>query len=446
MALLTLSLAALAAAKHLPQRTEDTATGWAEPRDFYNTTGMEGHTKRKLPWELAATLPDVITFDEHPHTPRVKHATGETTATFYSTEWSLLPGQVVFTDPDRTVIKVPNGDVAITSIKADIVDVDHKAVPLDEVYLHHWILLDKQKPNNGVCGGYLKYVFGVGAETRNTPYDFPKYNGNTYGWITNNKHDRWTANIHALRTVNLDDEQGGLKACIECHGPNKYCKVNGGFMCCPDKARCATVHTGTPSDAAKSYFFRYQVTYVEAEAENVRQAANFILDVSHPHCNIEYNIPANDKGIDEATVHATLPFDVRIFQMWGHIHLAGYNISLFNGKTADGTAICTSDPVYGTEEHKVGNEKGYVVAMTKCKFLEKPYIIKKGEDLTLQALYNVGEFDDRTWNTGYHDGVMGLWFMTGERCKTKGCENEDDSGPMDDRVIDQDDFIKIKTA
>jgi len=60
--------------------------------------------------------------------------------------------------------------------------------------------------------------------------------------------------------------------------------------------------------------------------------------------------------------------------------------------------------------------------------------------------YNVGEFDDRTWNTGYHDGVMGLWFMTGERCKTKGCENEDDSGPMDDRVIDQDDFIKIKTA
>merc|ERR1711935_93050 len=131
------------------------------------------------------------------------------------------------------------------------------------------------------------------------------------------------------------------------------------------------------------------------------------------------NIPANDKGIDEATVHATLPFDVRIFQMWGHIHLAGYNISLFNGKTADGTAICTSDPVYGTVEHEIGNEKGYVVAMTKCKFLEKPYIIKKGEDLTLQALYNVG--------------VMGLWFMTGERCKTPGCENEDDEGPMEDR-------------
>ena len=26
----------------------------------------------------------------------------------------------------------------------------------------------------------------------------------------------------------------------------------------------------------------------------------------------------------------------------------------------------------------------------------------------------------------YHDGVMGLWFMTGERCTTPGCANEPD--------------------
>jgi hypothetical protein len=66
------------------------------------------------------------------------------------------------------------------------------------------------------------------------------------------------------------------------------------------------------------------VQYAQADAPKVEQGANFILDVSHPSCNIEYNIPSNDKGIDRATVTATLPFDVRFFQMWGHIHLAGY--------------------------------------------------------------------------------------------------------------------------
>ena len=45
-----------------------------------------------------------------------------------------------------------------------------------------------------------------------------------------------------------------------------------------------------------------------------------------------------------------------------------------------------------------------------------------------RRVYNVGETDDRTWLTGgYHDGVMGLYFMTGEKCKTAGCVAEDDT-------------------
>ena len=352
------------------------------------------------------------------------------TTTYYSTEWKLLPGQVVFTDPTKTVMPMPEGKVAITSIKADIVDANHKEVALDEVYLHHWIMLDKQRPNDGVCGKkntYLQYVFGVGAETRNTAYDFPQFNGDVYGWLTEPARDRWTANIHVLRTVNIDPEKGGLKGCIECHGPNQYCKVKGGFQCCPDKSRCPTISTGGPSDEAKSYYFRYEVTHISQEAANVKQAANFILDVSHPSCHIEYNIPSNDKGYDAATVTASLPFDARIFQMWGHIHLAGYNITLYHGKDTTAPPICTSNPTYGTQEGVPGNELGYVTAMSKCKYLKEPYVIKKGEKITLEAVYNVGEEDSRTWNTGYHDGVMGLWFMAGEKCKTAGCADE---GPL----------------
>jgi len=404
------------------------AVRWAQPREYFNVTGISAaDTNRKLPWEQVATHPDEITFAEHPSTPRVYHASGEVTTTYYSTEWKLLPGEVVCADPGKTVMPMPEGKVAITSIKADIVDVNKKPVPLDEVYLHHWIMLDKAKPNSGVCGGFLRYIFGVGAETRNTAYDFPQFNGDIYGWLTEAERDRWTANIHVLRTVNIDPEQGGLKGCIECHGPNKWCKTKGGFECCPNKARCPTVTTGGPSDDAKSYFFRYEVTHIPQDAEKVKQGANFILDVSHPSCAIEYNIPANDKGYNVATVTATLPFDARIFQMWGHIHIAGYNITLYHGKDATAPKICTSNPTYGTKESVPGNELGYITAMSKCKYLKEPYIIKKGEKITLEATYNVGEEDDRTWNTGYHDGVMGLWFMTGAKCESAGCTDE---GPL----------------
>lgn len=95
------------------------------------------------------------------------------------------------------------------------------AVPLNEVYLHHWIFLDKNKPNDGICPGYLQYIFGVGAETRDTPYDWPQYKGDIYGWFVDDTHF-WSANIHALRTVNIDPNvNDGVKGCIECHGPNK---------------------------------------------------------------------------------------------------------------------------------------------------------------------------------------------------------------------------------
>lgn len=170
------------------------------------------------------------------------------------------------------------------------------------MYLHHWILLDKEHPNDGVCGGYLKYIFGVGAETRTTPYNFAKYKDTNYGWFTNSKKDHWTANIHVLRTVNVDpDLNGGLKGCIECHGPNRWCHLEGGFPCCPDHSFCPTVKTGTPSDNPKQYYFHYKVTYFEQSDPTTKQAANYILDVSHPSCNIEYNIPTNADGIDEVS-------------------------------------------------------------------------------------------------------------------------------------------------
>ena len=67
-------------------------------------------------------------------------------------------------------------------------------------------------------------------------------------------------------------------------GPTKWCKQTGGFECCPDRSFCPTTANPSPS---KQYYFRYKVRFVpQADA---KQAANYILDASHPKCNIEYN-------------------------------------------------------------------------------------------------------------------------------------------------------------
>lgn len=66
----------------------------------------------------------------------------------------------------------------ITSFRAEVVDSSGKSTPLSEVYNHHWLVFDKVN-NGGMCGGIgqprvnLGYVFGVGAESRNTATAFP---------------------------------------------------------------------------------------------------------------------------------------------------------------------------------------------------------------------------------------------------------------------------------
>ena len=133
----------------------------------------------------------------------------------------LAPGEVVFTDPQKTALPMPSGKIAITGFRAEIVDAAGASVPLSEVYNHHWLVYDGRL-NSGLCGGYLAYKFGVGAECRGTPTVFPA----PYA-LTAEGTEKWGANIHLLRTVDLVDDD--VKSCIECaYAPNKgWVKTRG---------------------------------------------------------------------------------------------------------------------------------------------------------------------------------------------------------------------------
>eukprot|EP00039_Didymoeca_costata_P018216 m.332619 g.332619 ORF g.332619 m.332619 type:complete len:416 (-) comp16971_c0_seq1:112-1359(-) len=373
------------------------------------------------PWKYVDTYPHETTFFEHEKTPRRVLESGETEITLYSSVYNMKPGDIIFTDPARTLLPVPDGTYYLTYMRGDMVNTDFEPVPLDEVYLHHWVVLDPKKKNDGLCSShYLRGPAGIGSESRETPFVYPTYNGNQYGWLVEGDGAKWSANLHIIRTVDLDETKYTRQHCIECHGPNKWCNIEGGFSCCPNGARCPAT-----SDTPKGYHFRYTVRYVEP-SDTTRDAALFTLDTSG--CQVEYNIKKPKDGSDIVTTirSDSMPFDMKILSMWSHTHIGANHMKVYHGTKSSDPLICTSKPTYGTIKGTVGHEAGYITSISRCDFTSKPIILKKGDHLTHEAEYTTTDNDPRTFAAGAHDGVMALVVVIGERCKTPGC-----TGPAD---------------
>merc|ERR1719162_2882056 len=95
-----------------------------------------------------------------------------TQETFYSDPITLEAGHMVFTDSTKTPLKMPSGEYAITYFIGDIVFADtHQPALLSEVYDHHWIAVASNH-RNPFCKNSIEYVFGIGAESRNSPVSF----------------------------------------------------------------------------------------------------------------------------------------------------------------------------------------------------------------------------------------------------------------------------------
>jgi len=357
-----------------------------------------------------------ISFGSHGPRQSAVHQLGYTvhSETFRSEALPLAAGEVAFTNPKRTFLPFPSvaGKYAITNFRAEIVDAENKSVPLDEVYLHHWLVYDQAQPNDGVCGGFLDYNFGVGAESRGTPVSFPE----GYGYVAAGSQS-WGANIHILRTVGLkmrSNYSESVKECIEClyapeGGKGQGCteEASGTFACCKDGSQC-------PADGSvtgkKDYYFLYTVEYTE-DVAMVKPLHIFLLDASN--CQVEYNIEADEAQPllkTEYSWHAK--FSGSMVFGAGHLHNAGVNITLLQ----NGKEICSAAPVYGTEEGQPGNEKGYLVAIPTCvseQDANNAVQVSSGDVVTVRSYYYVG-YDDPTGcglPGGFHGGVMSLFYL-----------------------------------
>eukprot|EP00162_Nutomonas_longa_P012619 comp21175_c0_seq1/m.44970 comp21175_c0_seq1/g.44970 ORF comp21175_c0_seq1/g.44970 comp21175_c0_seq1/m.44970 type:complete len:454 (+) comp21175_c0_seq1:2-1363(+) len=325
--------------------------------------------------------------------PPQDYSHGDTlSATYRSPPIRLADGEVVFTDPNTTPIKVPAGPFAIKSFRAQIVSEDGSPTPLSEVYLHHWLIFNRQG-NRGVCGGYLNYIFGVGAESRNTLTEFP----DGYAYFTTGDQ-AWGANIHVLRTTNVPD----VKSCIECHCDGG----GGGFQCCPDGSFCPVGNNPQP---AKTYYLEYTIEWAPVTGSGLKPVDLWVLDASD--CQIEYNVPqcASAPCVDIRTKTTVLPMELKVVYVAGHLHVGADNLTLTVQEPGAAAPhdICISDTIMGSGSN-AGNEKGYVVGMTICSWTT-PVVLPKGTQVTTTGYYV---------SDPYHDSVMSLAYIATESSST----------------------------
>ncbi|KAJ7540762.1 hypothetical protein O6H91_10G029600 [Diphasiastrum complanatum] len=355
--------------------------------------------------------------------------------TFLSEAFTLGPGDV---QNKVYHMEFPTGHIAVRSFFAEVVDELGVPVPLYELYLHHWIVVniyvnqsekesflregygERNSPtfimagNDGVCPHKeLSQIFGLGSETRRTNTSIPSPYGIVVGdpnKIPDEYEELWLLNVHAIDTREVLDRQG----CTECRCNlyNVTAEDNGkplkgyvgGLRCCEDGTHCR-LGEGLIKAARRKLFLQYTVKWVEFN-ECVIPVKVYIFDVTETgnRCQVEYDTPSCPSFgfprdcIDTRETRVASPQSGEVIYGVAHQHSGGKGASLYG---EDGREICTSLPLYGSGTTP-GDEAGYVVGMSSCYPKPGSLKIEDKEVLRLQSNYSTNKV---------HTGVMGLFYL-----------------------------------
>lgn len=365
-------------------------------------------------------------------------------AVFKSPAFILGPGEVQ--NKYYHGINFPRGHIALKGFDAEVVDEKGDSVPLNEVYLHHWLverfyhkspLTGEQKKmqnkrfsgeeflpasNDGVCKNLRQY-FGLGSETRHTSTFIPGPYGIVVGdpkTIPEGYQESWLLNVHAIDTRGAENRLG----CTECRcdlynvtrdefGYPLMDNYVGGLFCCYDETQCQ-LKKGFQAEK-RTLYLKYTVYWVDWD-ETIVPARVYILDatdtgdnIRHPgdyftRCQIEYRVPSCTDGtainecIHTKEAEVVLPRGGYVIYAVAHQHTGGIGAVLYG---QDGREICSSIPIYG-QGNEAGNEKGYIVGMSTCYPEPGSVKVYSGEKLKFKSLYTKDEG---------HTGVMGLSYI-----------------------------------
>jgi len=351
----------------------------------------------------------------------------------------------------------PKGHIGIKSLNADLVDQNGAAVPLSEIYLHHWVLLELAVPKEKAqkhlghllrkmrrhhkhgmhgmhydatafaafeaphhhalhAGKQVKLVnfMGKGGETRHTETRLPGRYVLESGKEIEGYETVWTLNVHGLDTRGAVNRMG----CAECRCnlfnatadedgkplPEGYI---GGLRCCGDGQQCA-VEEGYNGEE-RTFYLRYTWEYIDWN-ECLIPTTSIGIDITN-HDGFDENLieftvegcgdadPNSEECLDirEATLIA--PIGGEVVYAVSHLHASTLDAAVYG---EDGRLICRTTPMYGQGE-EAGNEKDYVVGIKSCygnPGTPDSLRIKQGEKLKyVVTSTKVG---------GPHTGLMGL--------------------------------------
>nr|CAN69533.1 hypothetical protein VITISV_013567 [Vitis vinifera] len=173
----------------------------------------------------------------------------EKSVVFLSPEFVLGPGSVV--NRYYQNVNLPRGHIALKNFNAEVVDEARLPVPLQETYLHHWVI-ERYYQRKGVEAPEHSSI----KEARNPEFITVRNSGicqithvpDPYGIeigdpdeIPDGYEEKWLLNIHAIDTRGMEDRLG----CTECrcdlynvtkdeYGDPLSSDYKGGLRCCYD--------------------------------------------------------------------------------------------------------------------------------------------------------------------------------------------------------------------
>lgn len=235
-------------------------------------------------WVLSSTMLLLLLITLYSHSYE-KTKNKIKSAVFLSPKIELGAGSVV--NKFYYDVSFPRGHIAIKSFHVEVIDEAGNLIPLQETYLHHWVVIKYHKPkhhdahhhnhlylrrNSGLCQGDIQgQYFGLGSETGGInleiPYPFGIEVGNPEE-IPDGYEEAWILNVHAIDTRGVEDKLG----CIECrcevynvtNDANGYPlnpNYRGGLKCCYDNTQCKLKKGFEGS--RKTFYLKYTIKWAD---------------------------------------------------------------------------------------------------------------------------------------------------------------------------------------
>jgi len=161
---------------------------------------------------------------------------------------------------------------------------------------------------------------------------------------------------------------------------------------------------------ARNYYLRFLLNYTY-DVSAITPLKVGVLTT--PNCATFYEVYRNDaapESLSSTTFQVGL--DGQVFFSIGHMHTGGINVSAYHNDKL----MCASYPTYGKREGVAGDERGHLVTVSPCYSADdhggKPYSLKKGDKIRLDAYYWVGSYDKRIAPSpaGTHLNVMAYMY------------------------------------